>query len=122
MTDALLSDDNDSGEIYGIDPTGLRTSVYIRLFGGTTFWGWSSETQEFMDKNEPIPANLGGLTRSVERDLEDMLTEGSATSIAASVAMIAPRRVQLTIDVGAVEGDVRLTFEENWQNDNNADN
>jgi len=128
--DILLFQTDDDGEINVNDGIvemsgGLETTAYLSLFGGnedgSEWWGnlsenepskkYNSETQNLLLS---IPATSGNLKRiedSVNRDLAWFLEKKLATSITASVSIIALNTIKIIIDID------QTTFEfiENWR-------
>ena len=139
--DVLLFQTPDDGDILvegGIVAmsSGLETAAYVSLFGGNedddgrpdnraTWWGnlgetdparqYRSETQNLL---QAIPATSGNLRRvedAARRDLNWMITEGAASSIAVVASIPALNRVRFDILIAAEGEEASFAFIENWK-------
>ena len=141
MTDVLLFQTNDNGEIEieGGEVTltpGLDTAAYLSLFGGNwkddgsqnnrkTWWGnfgeteparrYRSETQFLLGT---IPATTGGLKRiedAARRDLQWLTDQRIASSLAVSASLVGLNRVKIEIVVRAEGDEAQFSYTENWR-------
>ena len=139
--DVLLFETNDNGEIEIED--GLVTltpsfdsAVYLSLFGGNwaddgsqnnrqTWWGnldeqatanqYRSETQYLLGT---IPATTGNLKRiedAASRDLQWLIEENAASSLAVSASLPGLNRVKIEISIRAEGDEAQFNYTENWR-------
>lgn len=137
MTDVLLQQSNDGGEItlqggLLLLSEGLETAVYLSLFGGNEddpgdvdsplqWWGnllevepersYRSETQYLLKSLPAIPANLRRIEQAAARDLQWMLDTENAQSVTVEATIPALNRVQLDVTVITTAGQrIELSF------------
>lgn len=137
MTDVLLRQSNDGGEItleggLLLLSEGLETAVYLSLFGGneddpgdgdTTlqWWGnlldteperaYRSETQYLLASLPAIPANLRRIEQAAARDLKWMLDTKNAQSVSVEATIPSLNRVRLGVSiVTATDQRLELSF------------
>lgn len=137
MTDVLLRQSNDGGEItiqggLLLMSEGLETAAYLSLFGGneddpagtdTTlqFWGnlleveperhYRSETQFLVQALPAIPFNLRRIEQAAARDLQWMLDAGVAVSVTVEATIPAVDRVLLALVIITPDGQrIELFF------------
>jgi phage gp46-like protein len=114
---------------------GLKSACFLSLFGGNEedsgdegddakqWWGnlieqdearqYRSRTQYLLRTLPAIPANRGQLEDAARDDLAWMLEE-FATSVDAEVSLVAPRRVEIEINIEIGESKYTFTFPETW--------
>jgi phage gp46-like protein len=138
MTDVLLGQTNDDGEvcIEGglVELTDdFRTAAYLSLFGGNeqddgrddnvhTYWGnlnetdtakrYVSETQHLLDTLPPTTGNMLRLGDAAGRDLKWLDDIGAVTEILVAVSIPALNTVKFVI---SINGDETVEFIENWK-------
>jgi phage gp46-like protein len=141
MSDVLLYQTNDNGEINvegGVVELsgGLRTSVYLSLFGGNeddpggsdttlSWWGnkvepdpvrrYRSETQYLLASIPAIPKNLRRIEQAVKRDLQWMIEQRAASEIEVSASVPALNRVAIELNIRAQGREENFNFSENWK-------
>ncbi len=135
MTDVLLQQTNDDGEIIYLNgqavmSDGLETSAYLSLFGGNEndsggdatkdreWWGnktepeetrhYRSELQNLIRSIPAIPANLRRMEDAADRDLAWMKETELATFVGVEASIPALNRVQIDIDIEI--GDENFSF------------
>lgn len=141
MTDVLLYQTDDNGEItiengdVALSP-GLDTAAYLSLFGGNwkddgsqnnrkTWWGnlsetepprrYRSETQYLLGTVPAIPRNLRRIEDAAERDLQWLLDESIASSVAVSASLIGLNRVKIEVSIKAEGAESQFNYTENWR-------
>ncbi len=138
MTDALLCQTDDDGEINIVDglvelTDDFRTAAYLSLFGGNerddgndssefTYWAnlsetdpanrYVSETQNLLIELPPTSGNLLLLEDAAARDLQWLIDIGAAREILVSVSLPAINSVKFVININ---GDETVEFIENWK-------
>lgn len=136
MTDVLLRETNDGGDITAehgllLMSEGLETAVFLSLFGGNEddpgdgatelqWWGnlgetepartYRSETQHLIKSLPATSGNLRRIEQAVGRDLQWMLDAGIATRIAAEATIPSLNRVLVTLDIDTGLETVHLSF------------
>lgn len=137
MTDVLLRQTNDGGEItiqggLVLMSEGLETAAYLSLFGGNEddaagtdtarqWWGnlldveperaYRSETQFLVQALPAIPFNLRRIEQAVARDLQWMLDTGTAQSVTVEATIPAVNRVRIGLVILTATGQrVELFF------------
>jgi len=137
MTDVLLRQSNDGGEIAHesglvLMSEGLETSAYLSLFGGNRddagddatehlqWWGnldevetsrmYRSETGNLIESIAAVPHNLKRIEQAAGRDLAWMVERGVAKSVTAAATIPGPKHVRLTITIDTLAGRVVLVF------------
>jgi phage gp46-like protein len=136
MTDVLLRQGNDGGEItvqagLVLMSEGLETAAYLSLFGGNEqdpgdsnsaeqWWGnltetqpartYRSETQYLLRSLPAIPSNLRRIEQAAARDLQWMIDEGVAKSVTTSASIPALNRVRLAVSIVTLRGELQLSF------------
>lgn len=139
--DVILCQSNDNGEIEVINGIvsmdgGLRTSVYLSLFGGNedddglqnnafTWWGnideaiesrkYISRTQNIIDKIPATSSNLLKLQDAVENDLQWLLDDNVATSIDVAISIPGLNKVDILINIVSIDLEQNLQFSANWK-------
>jgi phage gp46-like protein len=135
MTDVLLRQENDGGEISFVNgqaamSDGLETAVYLSMFGGNEddsgivaddplqWWGnfgeadqakhYRSETQSLLRSLPLIPFNLRRLEEAGTRDLDWLIQSSVATSV--TVAATIPALNTLALDVNVEIDGVNSSF------------
>lgn len=135
MTDVLLRQTNDDGEItyrngQAVMSDGLETSAYLSLFGGNEndsggdaterlrWWGdltepeetrhYRSELQNLIRSIPAIPANLRRMEDAADRDLAWMKETGLATFVGVEASIPSLNRVRVEIDIEI--GDETFSF------------
>lgn len=141
MTDVLLYQTNDNGEIeiesglVTLTP-GLDTAAYLSLFGGNwkddgsqnnreTWWGnldeaepakrYRSETQYLLGTLPATSGNLRRIEDAATRDLKWLLDEAVASSLTVSASLIGLNRVKIDIIIRAEGDEAQFSFTENWR-------
>lgn len=137
MTDVLLRQTNDGGEI-AVDnglmllSDGLETAAYLSLFGGNEddagdaaserlqWWGnldeteatrtYRSETQHLLRSLPAVPSNLRRIEQAAARDLAWMLPAGLAKSVAVSTSIPAVNRIRLEVTIVTIKTTLQLVF------------
>lgn len=131
MTDVLLKQDDDGGEItiqggLLLMTEGLETAAYLSLFGGNeddpgdtesplAWWGnlldveperqYRSETQHLLASGLPaIPFNLLRIEQAAARDLQWMLDTELAQSVTVEASIPAANRVRLAVVIITADG------------------
>jgi len=115
---------------------GFETAAYLSLFGGNfrddgsqdtpfSWWGnlditdpteqYISRTQNLLQGLPAVSSNLRRLEEAAKADLEWMVTVGAANSVAVTVTMVAPKRVEFTIDIVADAEKISLVYLANWE-------
>lgn len=141
MSDVLLYQTNDNGEINvegGVVEFsgGLRTSVYLSLFGGNeddpggsdtalSWWGnkiepdpvraYRSETQYLLSSIPALPKNLRRIEQAVKRDLQWMIEQRAASEIEVSASVPSLNRVAIELKIRAQGREENFNFSENWK-------
>lgn len=137
MTDVLLRQSNDGGEIslengLVLMSEGLETAAYLSLFGGNQddagdvasdrlqWWGnidevepartYRSETQHLLQSLPAVPRNLGRVEQAASRDLAWMLETGLATSIEVATSIPALNRIRLEVTIVTPTTTLELVF------------
>jgi phage gp46-like protein len=137
MTDVLLRQTNDGGEItvengLVLMSDGLEAAAYLSLFGGNEddagdaasereqWWGnlvetepsrtYRSETQHLIRSLPAVPSNLRRIEQAAARDLAWMLGAGIAKSIAAAASIPAVNRVRLEVTIVTLKMTLQLVF------------
>lgn len=136
MTDVLLRQSNDGGEITVeggllLLSEGLETAAYLSLFGGNEddpgdaaielqWWGnlletdaartYRSETQHLLHALPAIPANLRRIEQAAARDLQWMLDTGTALSVTAEATIPALNKVRLNLTLTTATEQLQLSF------------
>lgn len=135
MTDVLLQQTNDDGEVQWINgqavmSDGLETSAYLSMFGGNEqdsggdatkhlqWWGnlseaeetrhYRSELQNLIRSIPAIPANLRRMEDAAERDLNWMKDTELATFVGVEASIPSLNRVQIDIEIEI--GDENFSF------------
>lgn len=131
--DVLLQQTPDDGDINvtgGLVEMdgGLRSAVYISLFGGNeddsgrdkdphSWWGnignaskIRSETQHLLQTVPPSSGNLLRVERAVKRDLAWLISDGVATTVTARVTIPEYNHVKIAV---TIDSD-NLEFVDNW--------
>lgn len=141
MTDVLLYQTNDNGEVeiegglITLTP-GLDTAAYLSLFGGNwkddgsqnnrqTWWGnldetepakrYRSETQYLLGTIPATSRNLRRIEDAATRDLQWLLDESIASSLTVSASLIGLNRVKIEIIVRAEGDESQFNYTENWR-------
>jgi len=141
MTDVLLFQTNDNGEIeiegglVTLTP-GLDTSAYLSLFGGNwkddgsqnnrqTWWGnldetepakrYRSETQYLLGTIPATSRNLRRVEDAATRDLQWLLDEAVASSLTVSASLIGLNRVKIEVIIRAEGDESQFNYTENWR-------
>lgn len=141
MTDVLLFQTNDNGEIEieGGEVTltpGLDTAAYLSLFGGNwkddgsqnnrqTWWGnldeaepsrrYRSETQFLLGTIPAIPRNLRRIEDAATRDLQWLQDESVASSVSVSASLVGLNRVKIDVIIRAEGDESQFSYTENWR-------
>lgn len=141
MTDVLLFQTNDNGEIEIEDglvtlTPGLDTAAYLSLFGGNwkddgsqnnrqTWWGnigeqdpsqrYRSETQYLLGTIPAITRNLRRIEDAATRDLQWLLDESIASSLTVSASLIGLNRVKIEVIIRAEGDESQFNYTENWR-------
>lgn len=137
MTDVLLRQTNDGGEIaiengLALMSDGLETAAYLSLYGGNEddagddasereqWWGnfdetvsdrvYRSETQHLIRSLPTVPSNLRRIEQAATRDLAWMITTGVAKSIAVSASIPGFKRVHLDVKIVTPKTEIFLAF------------
>jgi phage gp46-like protein len=137
MTDVLLRQTNDGGEItvengLTLMADGLETAAYLSLYGGNLedagdnaskpvqWWGnldetepesvYRSETQHLMRALAAVPANLRRFEQAALRDLAWFVDTGVALSVDVSARIPALNRVKLDVTIVTLKGELHLSF------------
>ncbi len=137
MTDVLLRQTNDGGEItldngLVLMSEGLETAAYLSLFGGNQddaadgaserlqWWGnldevdrartYRSETQFLVQSLPAVPRNLRRVEQAASRDLAWMLASGVATSVNVSASIPALNRIRLEVTIVTPTTTLELVF------------
>ncbi len=131
MTDVLLRQSNDGGEItiqagLLLMSEGLETAAYLSLFGGNEddpagtdtaqqWWGnlldVETETQFLVQALPAIPFNLRRIEQAAARDLQWMLDAGVAVSVTVEATIPAVDRVLLALVIITPDGQrIELFF------------
>ncbi len=137
MTDVLLRQTNDGGEIaiengLALMSDGLETAAYLSLYGGNEddagddaskrqqWWGnvdeveptrtYRSETQRLLQLLPAVPSNLRRFEQAAARDLAWMINTGVAQSVAVSASIPALNRVRLEVIIVTLKATVPLVF------------
>jgi phage gp46-like protein len=141
MTDVLLFQTNDNGEVeiesglVTLTP-GLDTAAYLSLFGGNwkddgsqnnrqTWWGnlgeqdpsrrYRSETQYLLGTIPATSRNLRRVEDAAARDLQWLLDESIASSLTVSASLIGLNRVKIEITIRAEGDEAQFDYTENWR-------
>lgn len=141
MTDVLLFQTNDNGEIEIEDglvalTPGLDTAAYLSLFGGNwkddgsqnnrqTWWGnlgetepakrYRSETQYLLGTIPATSRNLRRIEDAAARDLQWLLDESIASSLTVSASLIGLNRVKIEVIIRAEGDESQFNYTENWR-------
>lgn len=141
--DVLLYESLDGGEIQIVNGLvtlsgGLQGAVYLSMFGGNSdddgrrnnplaWWGnlietqperqYRSETQYWLTRLPPIPANLRRLEQAAARDLAWLVTVGAATRITVVATMPAINTVRIAVTTTIEGNPTDFVFVENWKAD-----
>lgn len=137
MTDVLLRQSNDGGEISAegglvLMSDGLETAAYLSLYGGNEddagdeasraeqWWGnldelvpertYRSETQNLLRGLPAVPRNLRRFEEAAARDLDWMVTTGVAKSVSVVASIPTVGRVTLAITIVTLKEQVQLVF------------
>lgn len=137
MTDVLLRQSNDGGEItvengLVLMSEGLETAAYLSLFGGNQddagdgaserlqWWGnldevepartYRSETQHLMQSLAAVPRNLKRFEQAAARDLAWLLASGIATRIDVAASIPALNRPQLDVTIVTSRATLQFAF------------
>lgn len=137
MTDVLLRQSNDGGEItvesgLVLMAEGLETAAFLSLFGGNEddgaddaterlqWWGnlaepepdrtYRSETQHLIRALPAVPRNLLRIEQAATRDLAWMIAAGVAKSVAVSASIPDVNRVAVAVTIVTLTRQVQLTF------------
>jgi phage gp46-like protein len=136
MTDVLLRQTNDGGEItveagLFLLSEGLETAAYLSLFGGNEqdpgdqdsreqWWGnigelvpartYRSETQYLLRSLPAVPSNLRRIEQAAARDLQWMLDVGVAKSVSVAARIPALNRVLVDVTVVTLSKQIQLSF------------
>lgn len=136
MTDVLLRQSNDGGEItiqggLLLMSEGLETAVYLSLFGGNEedpgeaelalqWWGnlleaeperaYRSETQFLLRALPAIPINLRRIEQAAARDLQWLLDTETAQSVAVEATIPTVNRVRLGLEIVTATGQTIELF------------
>lgn len=137
MTDVLLRQTNDGGEItieagLALMSDGLETAVYLSLFGGNEddagdaagervqWWGnldetepartYRSETQNLIRSLPAVPRNLLRIEQAAARDLAWMIASGVAKSVSVSASIPEVNRVVVAVSIVTLKEQIQLTF------------
>lgn len=137
MSDALLRQTNDGGEItvesgLVLMSDGLETAAYLSLFGGNVddagdtagkreqWWGnldeteatrtYRSETQYLLKAIPTVPSNLRRFEQAAARDLAWMLTAAVAKSVTVAASIPALNRVRLDVEIVTLKTTLQLVF------------
>lgn len=107
---------------------GLRSAVYISLFGGNeddsggdkdpqNWWGnigqrhqVRSETQHLLQTATPTSANLLRVEDAITRDLVWLVSEGAAAEVSARVIIPTYNSIKITVTIDGIT----LDFVDNW--------
>lgn len=141
MTDVLLYQTNDNGEIeiesglVTLTP-GLDTAAYLSLFGGNwkddgsqnnreTWWGnlnetepakrYRSETQYLLGTLPATSRNLRRIEDAAARDLQWLLDEAIASSLTVSASLIGLNCVKIEVIIRAEGDESQFNYTENWR-------
>lgn len=141
MTDVLLFQTNDNGEVeiegglITLTP-GLDTAAYLSLFGGNwkddgsqnnrqTWWGnldetepskrYRSETQYLLGTIPATSRNLRRVEDAATRDLQWLLGESIASSLTVSASLIGLNRVKIEVIIRAEGDESQFNYTENWR-------
>jgi len=141
MTDVLLFQTNDNGEVeiegglVTLTP-GLDTAAYLSLFGGNwkddgsqnnrqTWWGnlgeqdpsrrYRSETQYLLGTIPATSRNLRRVEDAATRDLQWLLDEAVASSLTVSASLIGLNRVKIEVIIRAEGDESQFNYTENWR-------
>lgn len=133
MTDPLLRQTNDGGEItveggLVLMSDGLETAAYLSLFGGNDddagdgasaalqWWGnldevepagvYRSETQNLMRGLPAVPSNLRRFEQAGGRDLAWLVESRNVRSVTVSARIPALNRVQLDVVIVKLNGAI----------------
>jgi phage gp46-like protein len=136
MTDVLLQQTNDGGEITYVNGNpittdGLEVAVYLSLYGGNKnddgtdatahlqYWAnfdetvpekrYRSEFQALSQGLSNVAANLLRLEEAAKRDLQWLLDTGIATAIEVSASVPAVKTLQLDVTIDVTE-ETSVTF------------
>lgn len=141
MSDVLLRQTNDGGEIVFVDGVveqtdGFEVAAYLSLFGGNEdddgrpgsslgYWGnllegeerfkLVSRTQHLLRSIPLTTANISRLRQAAIADLAWFLTTNIASTVDVAVQVTGLNRVQFTIDIFAEGEQKRFTFTGNWE-------
>lgn len=136
MTDVLLRQSNDGGEITAeggllLMSDGLETAAFLSLYGGNEddpgdaenelqWWGnlletdsaraYRSETQFLLQSLPAIPANLRRIEQAAARDLQWMLDTGTALSVEVEATIPALNRVRINLAITTTTTTLYLAF------------
>jgi len=137
MTDVVLYQTNDGGEISAVNGTvlmggGISTAVYLALFGGNeddaggsdktlSWWGnqldadiarhYRSKTQYLLRSIPAIPINLGRIKTAIEGDLAALVAAKAFSIIEITITI--PQVNWINISVKTNLGDV--SFMSPWE-------
>ncbi|UGC98021.1 hypothetical protein [Oceanospirillum phage vB_OsaM_PD0307] len=141
MTDVLLFQTNDNGEVeiesglVTLTP-GLDTAAYLSLFGGNwkddgsqnnnqTWWGnldeteaakqYRSETQYLLGTIPATSRNLRRVEDAATRDLQWLLDGSIASSLTVSASLIGLNRVKIEVIIRAEGDESQFNYTENWR-------
>ena len=137
MTDVLLRQSNDGGEItveagLVLMSEGLETAAYLSLFGGNLddsgdpatdrlqWWGnrgevepnrvYRSETQHLIRALPAVPRNLLRIEQAAARDLAWMIAAGVAKGVVVSASIADVNRVTLAVTIVTLKQHIQLAF------------
>lgn len=128
--DILLEHTDDGGEINIVNgvmemTTGLRTGVYLSLFGGNEtgrWWGdsiekepsaqYPCETQKLLDTLPATPANIRAIELAATKDLSWLISNGYAEKVDVNVTITAPKKIKMVINIGTSD----FVYYESWEN------
>jgi len=115
---------------------GFETAVYLSLFGGNVrddgsqdnphgYWAnlmdtdptekQVSRTQNLLQGLAAVSNNLRRVENAAKLDLAWMVTVGAANTVDVAVTMVAPKRIEITVDIVADAEKISLTFLVNWE-------
>lgn len=142
MADVLLRHTPDGGDIEIVNgritvTSGVLTAVYLALFGGNEedsgedaenrkqWWGnltepdsakhYRSRTQHVLRGMPATTGNLKVLRQAVEADLDSLVSDGTLTERSARVALVAPKRALISMQVVADGQAGAVEFESRWE-------
>lgn len=137
MSDVLLYQTNDNGEINVTNgvvemSAGLRTAVYLSLFGGNeddpggsdtskSWWGnigetetYRSETQYLLNSIPATPNNLRRVEQAALRDLAWM-TPDVANNIQVEARLTGLNKIEIRAIITAEGREEEFIYSENWK-------